>query len=37
MAALSTEGQQALYATSNLAQDEKRQVVEEILTANPDL
>ena len=37
MATLSNEGQQALYATSNLAHDEKKKVVEEIMTANPDL
>ncbi len=37
MAALSNEGQQALYATSSLDHDEKRKVVEEILTANPGL
>ena len=37
MAALSHDGEQALDATNRLTPEEKRKVVEEVLTANPGL
>ena len=37
MAALSQDGEQALFTTSRLPHDEQRKIVEELVTANPGL